>query len=112
MRTLRVVGSACCNRLSDPVEFPALPQDLGCSFWCRHLRITVPCQRDQSASQTSIESPRREWRDTRGLNAAVEGLVERRKPLEMRTIAWAVDVEDCHHQPRPIRVAANATGRL
>ena len=78
----------------------------------RHRQMSLPRQSHQRACQAPVHGPRREGRDARGLHAAVERLVVGREPLVVRAVPRLVDVQDRHHQARPIRVAAHAAGGL
>ena len=62
--------------------------------------MPLPGQGDQRARQAAIQRPRRERRDARRLDAAVERLVIGRESLVVRAVARLVDVQD-RHAPGP-----------
>ncbi len=61
-----------------------------------------------TANKRPIERPRRERRDARRLDVAVERLVEEAEALVVRAVARAVDVEDRDDQARLVRAATHA----
>ena len=88
-----------------------LAQDLRRPLGRRHRRVAQPGQRDQGAGQPAVEGPRRERRDARRLDAAVERLVEDREPLVVRAVAgrWtfrSVTTRPGRSASRPTRLVA------
>ncbi len=74
--------------------------------------MSVPDKSHQRCGQSLVQSPRRERRHTRRLHAAVKRLVVRGEALVMRTIPRLVNVEDRHHQARPVGISTNTTRGL
>ena len=67
---------------------------------------------DERPGEAAVERARRERRDARDLDGAVEGLVVVAEALVVRAVARLVDVEERHHQARALVVAADAARRL
>ena len=69
-------------------------------------------QRYERPGEAAVERARREWRDARHLDGAVEGLVVVPEAFVVGTVARLVDVEERHDKPRPLVVSADAARGL
>src|SRR5581483_8164737 len=82
------------NRLDYMIDILATLFDLSRIQRCGQSVYIVPRQSDRDRGERSVDSARRERRNTRRLNCAVEGLMEELKSLIVRSIAWSVDIEE------------------
>ena len=79
--------------VSDPLDAPRRSQ----------LGLRVAGEPHQRPGEAAVERARRERRDARHLDRAVEGLVVVPEALVVRAVARLVDVEERHDEPGPRR---------
>jgi hypothetical protein len=100
------------ENLGDPVEITALRLRERRTFVERESGNAKPGEGNRDGSEAAIARARREWRNARRLDVAIETRVEIREAFVVRAVAGFTDVKQDDDEAGSCRVAANAGRRL